>query len=52
MIVNFGIGKGRHRGDDLPAVIRKNGTKKWYWKGKLHRNNGKPAIIWVGDGAE
>jgi hypothetical protein len=33
-----------HRDDDLPAVIRANGSKSWCRNGKRHRDNG-PAII-------
>jgi hypothetical protein len=36
-----------HR-EDGPAKIHYNGTKKWYFNGNLHRENG-PAIEW-GDG--
>jgi len=31
--------------DDLPAVIRADGTKEWYWNGLRHREGGLPAII-------
>lgn len=27
-----------HRDDDLPAVIREDGTKEWWYKGKRHRD--------------
>jgi hypothetical protein len=36
--------QGFHREDDLPALIRPNGTKIWYINGKIHRENG-PAVI-------
>jgi len=35
-----------HRDDDLPAVILKDGTKKWYINGKLTRNNKQAPILW------
>jgi len=34
-----------HRENDLPAIIRSDGTKQWWINGKLHRENDKPAII-------
>ena len=34
-----------HRDNDLPAIIRANGTKMWYYEGKKHRENNLPAII-------
>ena len=34
-----------HRENDLPAIIRCDGTKQWWINGKLHRENDKPAII-------
>jgi len=34
-----------HRDNDLPAIIRANGTQLWYKKGKWHRDNDKPAVI-------
>jgi len=36
----------RHRENDLPAVIYKNGYKAWWVNGKLHRENDLPAIIY------
>jgi hypothetical protein len=33
-----------HRENDLPAIIKANGTKQWYKDGKLHRENDLPAI--------
>src|SRR5690349_12346430 len=32
-----------HRDNDLPAVIKANGTQKWYTRGQLHRDNDLPA---------
>jgi len=37
----------RHRDCDLPAVIEKDGTKQWWRYGKLHRDDGKAAIIYT-----
>jgi hypothetical protein len=34
-----------HRENDLPAIIRWNGTQEWYKNGKLHRDGDLPAII-------
>ncbi len=34
-----------HRNNDLPAVIRANGTQEWRQHGKVHRDNDLPAII-------
>jgi hypothetical protein len=34
-----------HRGNDLPARKKKNGTQEWWFNGYLHRDNDKPAII-------
>jgi hypothetical protein len=34
-----------HQENDLPAVIKANGTRLWYKFGKLHRDNNEPAII-------
>lgn len=34
----------RHRGGDEPARTTARGTREWYYRGKLHRNNG-PAVI-------
>lgn len=39
----FGKGLKFHR-DNEPALIRDNGTQKWYINGKLHRLDG-PAVI-------
>ena len=33
--------------NDLPAIIRTNGTKIWYKNGKIHRENDKPAAILI-----
>ena len=33
-----------HRENNLPAVERTDGTKKWFINGKLHRENDLPAI--------
>lgn len=36
----------RHRENDEPALINKHsGKKEWYYKGKLHRDHGKPARV-------
>ncbi len=40
----FGI---YHRNDDLPAIIRANGTQEWHQYGKIHRDNDLPAIIYA-----
>lgn len=37
-------GKKLHRDNDLPAVIRTDGTKEWYRDGIKHRENG-PARV-------
>lgn len=34
-----------HRDNDLPAIIRANGSTCWYNMNKLHRDNDLPAII-------
>jgi hypothetical protein len=34
-----------HRDNDLPAVVRGNGTKQWLQNNLLHRDNDLPAII-------
>ena len=34
-----------HRENDLPAIVRSDGTKQWWINGKLHRENDLPAII-------
>lgn len=34
-----------HRENDEPAVIRKNGTKEWWFNGQHHRENDLPAIM-------
>jgi len=36
----------RHRDNDLPAVIYKNGIQGWYKNGRLHRDNDMPAEIY------
>jgi hypothetical protein len=33
-----------HSFDDKPAMIGSTGTKYWYYKGKQHREEGKPAV--------
>jgi hypothetical protein len=35
-----------HRDNDLPAVIKSNGSKFWYKDGKLHRDNDLPAATY------
>jgi hypothetical protein len=40
-----------HRGNDLPAVMYRNGTRHYYKNGFLHRENDRPAIT-VGNGSE
>lgn len=35
-----------HNDADLPAVIKKDGSKIWYKNGKKHRDNDLPALIW------
>jgi len=35
-----------HRENELPAVINKDGTHRWYKNGQCHRENDLPAIIW------
>lgn len=42
----------KHRDDDLPAVIYPDGTKEWWYEGKMHRNNKNengylPAQVWA-----
>ncbi|RTK96151.1 MAG: hypothetical protein EKK64_04940 [Neisseriaceae bacterium] len=34
----------RHRRNDLPAVVKNDGSQEWYYTGKRHRENG-PAVI-------
>ncbi len=34
-----------HRNSDLPAVITKLGTKRYYQNNILHRENDRPAVI-------
>ena len=42
----FYIQNGKfHSSNDQPAISRSNGYKAWYNDGKLHRNNGMPAVI-------
>ena len=36
----------RHRDEDLPAVVFRNGRALWYQHGKKHRGDGLPAEIW------
>ncbi len=36
-----------HRNNDLPAVIRANGTQEWRQHGVRHRDNDLPATIYV-----
>jgi hypothetical protein len=40
-----------HRENDLPAIVRWNGSKEWYREGKLHRDKDKPAVDQV-DGVQ
>lgn len=40
-------GKKTIADDDLPAIVRANGTRFWYKDGKLHRDNDLPAIVWA-----
>lgn len=35
----------RHRGGDLPAIVRYNGDSWWYTNGKLHRGGDLPAFV-------
>jgi len=35
-----------HSYNDLPAIIRPNGTKVWFKHGLKHRENNLPAIIY------
>ena len=35
----------KHRDNDLPAGIWRNGNQYWYKNGKQHRDNGLPAVI-------
>ena len=43
----------RHRDNDLPAIVYKDGSKQWFWNGDRHRENDLPAIIIAGeDGAQ
>ena len=35
-----------HSYNDMPAIITKKGTKRWYKHGIKHRDNDLPAIIW------
>lgn len=42
---SFWTGRGiLHSINDEPGVIEPDGTKKWYWRGELHRTNG-PAVV-------
>lgn len=41
-----------HRDNDKPAVIKLDGTKKWYRNGFIHRDNDLPAIVWSSGGKE
>lgn len=36
-----------HRDNDLPAVIKADGTQEWLQHGLRHRDNDLPAIIWA-----
>jgi len=36
----------RHRDNDLPAIIYRDGDMSWHVNGKLHRDNDKPAVIY------
>lgn len=35
----------KHRDNDLPAIVWKDGTLSWYKRGVKHRDNGQPAVI-------
>jgi hypothetical protein len=37
---------GRHHCEDGPAIIAKNGIKKWFKHGEYHNTTG-PALIWT-----
>jgi hypothetical protein len=41
----------KHRDDDLPAEVHKDGTKMWFFKGLLHRLGDRPAVEWA-DGSK
>lgn len=34
-----------HRDNDLPAIVRSNGTQEWWVKHKMHREGDLPAFI-------
>jgi hypothetical protein len=40
-----------HRDNDLPAIIKPDGTHEWFSHGMRHRNDGQPAIM-CGDGTQ
>lgn len=42
---NGGSGSGCN--NDLPAIVRANGSKEWWINGRRHRDNGLPAIVRV-----
>jgi len=44
--LTFDSKSGLHSFDDLPAVVRSDGTKYWYKNGKLHRDKDLPAIVY------
>jgi len=47
-IVKWRLGPCLHRGGDLPAVISNGGRDcEWFYKGRLHRENGRPAIVYA-----
>jgi hypothetical protein len=35
----------RHRAGGLPAVIRPNGTREWWWHDALHRTDGPARVV-------
>lgn len=37
-----------HRDNDLPALIKTDGSKEWYRAGVRHRDGDKPAVIYAG----
>ena len=43
--ITYFLGK-IHSINDEPAVVRSDGTRKWYKNGLLHRDDDKPAIIY------
>jgi len=39
-----------HRENDLPAIVRADGSKAWAKNDKLHRDNDLPAVIYADGG--